>query len=33
MYVGDCDLRDAMCTLETGDCDLRDAMCTLETVI
>ena len=31
MYVGDCDLRDAMCTLE--DCDLRDAMCTLETVI
>ena len=31
MYVGDCDLRDAMCTL--GDCDLRDAMCTLETVI
>ena len=31
MYVGDCDLRDAMCTV--GDCDLRDAMCTLETVI
>ena len=31
MYVGDCDLRDAMCTLETVI--LRDAMCTLETVI